>query len=223
MSLEMRTDYERAMEEYSARFTIDTHIPASPTSPSVDGPHSIGLGDNDTIPPRRASEERAESDLEHALDTIRKLVPGADRKTYKELKEHLFAVYTAGSEGADLTIDAGKNGRVVETKEEFILQRYQVYASDLSAVDVASPTAEEYAHRQAAFNTLPVLDKIQTWIAQRYNRLDLVESDYRDEFQGDVETVIDTCRRSVQNIAATDNFFRLSNNFCALDAAHSNG
>jgi len=224
MSLEMRTDYERAMEEYSARFTIDKQTQASPTAPSVNGPQtaatSIGLGDNDTIPPRRAFEERAESDLEHVFDTIRKLVPGADNKTNKELKEHLFAVYTAGSEGADRTIDPEQPSRAAEPVEESIFKKYQVYASDLLAVDVASPTAEEYAHRQAAFDTLPVLDKIQTWIAQRYNRLDLVESDDREEFQGDVETVIGTCRRSVQNIAATDNFFRLSRNFCDLDDAH---
>jgi len=218
MSLEMRTEHERAMEEYAARFKIDTQNPASPTSPSVDA-HSIGLGDNDTIPTRRASEERMESDLEHALDTIRKLVPSAGGMTNEELKEHLFAVCTAGTEACDPTIDIRETRQVAGTAEESIFRKYEMPRTKFSAVDITSPSRETFDHREAALATLPVLKQMGEFMA---NRFDGGEYSFRKkDSKAQIQTVLSECEDSVQNIGATDNLFLLSENFGVLHKGQS--
>lgn len=217
----MRTDYEKAIKEYSAKFRIDTHSEAYPTSPLADrleaAVDSIGLDNNATTTTRRASEELAESDLEHALGTIRKLVPSAGGMTNEELKEHLFARYTAGSKASGLSVNVEKTSSVAEKAEESIFRRHQMPTIDVSAADITSPTRQEFRHTQTALNVVSVLDNIKEFMNKQY---DGGEDESRKEKKARIETALSNCRDSVQRIGATDNFFLLSENFSRLHDQH---
>ena len=216
MSPEMRTDYERAMEEYSARFKIDTQNPASPTSPSVDGPKaaaaSFGLGGNDTTPTRRTSKGLEQPDLEHALDTIRKLVSSAGGMTNEELQEYLFALHTAGSKATDLATNVQSASPVAMTVGESIRRKYQLPTFEVSTVGITSRNSDHIGHRQAALNTLPILDRMKDFIASRSDGGD----EYRKGIKAQIEDGLSNCQDSVRKIGATDNFFLLSENFGVL-------
>ena len=213
------------MEKYSAKFRIDTHDEAYPTSPPADRPkeaaQSIDLGDSAATTTRLTSGERAESDLEVVLDTIRRLIPDAEKKTNEELKEYLFAVSTAGRKATDLA--------TTKTVEESIRRKYQLPTIEFSAIDISSPTRATFGHTQAALDILPVLDDIKKFMDKLYDGGDHQgiygetvrwRSKFQKNTKAQIETALSKCQDSAQKIGATDNFFLLSEGFDVLHNGH---
>ena len=227
----MRTAYEKAMKEYSAKFRIDTHNEAYPTSPLADRPeaavNSIGLDNNATTTTRHTSGERAESDFEVVLDTIRRIIPNAEQKTNEDLKKYLFAVNTAGSKATELATNVQETSQ--KTVEESIRRKYQLPPIEFSAIDISSPTEATFGHTQAAIDILPVLDDIKKFMDKLYDGGDHQgiygetvrwKSKFQKNTKAQIETALSECRDSVQKIGATDNFFLLSEGFGVLHNRH---
>jgi len=186
-------------------------------SHSDDGPSAmtrpINPRDSAATSTQAASGNCADTDLGSVLDTIRKLVPGANQKTSKELTECLLGMCTPASTVVDLATNAPKTSQAAETAQEAIHRKYQFPTSEVLAIDPTLPAAKKFGHSKAALNTLQSLAKVQKFIRDKYNRLD-------DEDKKDMETALQSCEKSVHGIGATDNFFQLSENFGVLHNNH---